>query len=389
MRKIFTLFMPLLILIMTSCSFNESSKLHSEESIKETSATETGEEIDGTEVILETVLPATTSIETIPKTENLNLGKTDEWSFNSRSKFIYFTDYGRYYPVEISDLKNKDYDDACGDTAKHNMVYNLCFDNGSKKMLLDNTKNCMTYYCDGNSVYIYKYDDKSNNNNGIYKLYKDNLTKIKSSPNDGYISAICFSNTKIYYSVFDEEKSAVYKMDYDGENIEHVFDNPTKIWDMTIHNEKIWFERSYEMYQLHGLAYYDMKTDTISEFKDNHIGYINNNYMYYSDVKSIYRINLSNFQYENIIKLDDYLIAFDLYKDGILYSSDEALYKMNDNENTLIFSTKSFLGNEGYYIKEIQCQNDRIFLRIGSGAFYQCIMEIDIDGNIVEVIHED
>ncbi len=37
----------------------------------------------------------------------------------------------------------------------------------------------------------------------------------------------------------------------------------------------------------------------------------------------------------------------------------------------------------------IQCQDDRIFIRMGSGAFYQCIMEIDIDGNAIEVIHED
>ena len=62
---------------------------------------------------------------------------------------------------------------------------------------------------------------------------------------------------------------------------------------------------------------------------------------------------------------------------------------MNDNENTLIFSAENYFVNESYEIRDIQCQDNHIYILIGSGAFYQCIMEIDIDGNVIEVIHED
>ena len=391
MKKIFVLFLVLLILIMSACSFGESSKLHRAESVQKTLTAETGEETDGTEAILETVLPATTPFKNISKAEKLNLGETDEWSFNSRSKFIYFTDYGRYYPVETSGLKDEDYDDVCGDLARHDAVYNLCLDDGNKKTILDNTKNSMSYYCDGNSIYIYKYDDNDNDNdnNGIFELYKDDLTKLVDYPDNGYISAVCFTDEYIYYSIFDDKKSSVYQMDYDGNNVKHIFDNPTKIWDMTVYNEKIWFERSYEMYQIHGLTCYDMKTAAVIEFKEHHIGYINNNYMYYAKGKILYRINLSDFKYEKIVEADNHLMSFDFHKDYVLYSSGDSLYKMNDNENILIFSTESFFENEGYEIRDIQCQDDHIFLKIGSGTFYQCIMEVDIDGNIIEVIHED
>ena len=386
MKKIFVLFLVLLISIMSACSFDESSKQDSVKNVYETVAVESSEKTVITKTDTKT---AQTSV-AIPKAENLNLGETDEWSFNSRSKFIYFTNYGRYYPVETSELKNKDYEDACGDIARHDAVYNLCLDDGSEKTVLDSTRNCMTYYCDGNFVYIYKYDNyDTHDNDGIYKLYKGDLTKLADYPDNGYISAVCFTNEQIYYSIFDEKKSAVYKMDYDGGNVEHVFDNPTKIWDMTVYNEKIWFERSFDMYQIHGLACYDMKTTAVSELKENHIGYINNNYMYYSEGEALYRINLSNFACENIIKLDDYLISFDFHKDYILYSSGCCLYKMNDNENTLIFSAENYFVNESYEIRDIQCQDNHIYILIGSGAFYQCIMEIDIDGNVIGVIHED
>ena len=82
-------------------------------------------------------------------------------------------------------------------------------------------------------------------------------------------------------------------------------------------------------------------------------------------------------------------MSFDFYEKYILYSSGDFLYKYSDNENTPIFSVQDYFEDESYRIREIQCQDNRIFIKIGSGAFYQCIMEIDIDGNVIELIHED
>jgi hypothetical protein len=374
---------------MPACNFDESSRQNNIESNQEALTFETSERTGETEAIFEATRPVTTSFKTISKAEKLNLGEIDEWSFNSRSKFIYFTDYGCYYPIEASSLKDEDYDDVCDDLAKHDAVYKLCLDDGNKKTILDNTKNCMFYYCNGNSIYIYKYDD--DNDNGIYRLYKDDLIKLADYPDNGYISAVCFTEEYIYYSIFDEKKSAVYLMDYNGSNVEHIFDNPTKIWDMTVHNEKIWFERSYEMYQIHGLAYYDMETGNAEHLQNSQMGYINNGYMYYLN-GSVYRLNLSNFDREIVIKSSDdaHLFSFDFYEDSILYSDGNSVYRHNDNENTMIFSVCDYFDSDKYYqIREIQCQDNRIFLKIVQGAFYQCIMEIDIDGNVIEIIHED
>lgn len=158
---------------------------------------------------------------------------------------------------------------------------------------------------------------------------------------------------------------------------------------MVVYNKKIWFERSFDMYQIHELAYFDIKTANSRELKENHLGYINNNYMYYSEGKSLYRVNLYDFECESIINIGNYLMSFDFYEKYILYSSGDFLYKYSDNENTPIFSVQDYFEDESYRIREIRCQDNRIFIKIGSGAFCQCIMEIDIDGNVIELIHED
>lgn len=390
MKKILFL-LSIFLFILTACDTNKTENLkNAHKSVMVSSSSRIAKTTEKSAVTAyESTMQTKTAVTEIPKAKKLNLGETDQWSFNSRSKFIYFTDYGRYYPVGTSGLKAENFDGVCDDIARYSAVYDLCLDDGSEKTVLSNTRNCVSYYCDGNYVYIYKYDDyDTHDSDGIYKLYKGSLTKLADYPDNGYISAVCFTESQIYYSIFDEKKSAVYKMDYDGSNIRHIFDNQTKIWDMTIYNDKIWFERSYDMYQIHGLAYYDMKTSVVGQLKENHMGYINNDYMYYFS-SALYRMNLSDFKREEVIKLDDYLTSFDFYRNNILYSTGDSLYRMNDNENTLIISAEDFCENEDYQIRDIQCQDDRIFIKMGDGAFYQCIMEIDIDGNVIEVIHED
>jgi len=127
-------------------------------------------------------------------------------------------------------------------------------------------------------------------------------------------------------------------------------------------------------------------------FDKGKIWIINNGYMYYTyyeESGKLLRFNLSNYEYEEVCRTDkDNLYAFDFYDDYILYSSGNSLYRLSDNENTLIFSTNDY--SEKYdRMDGIQCQDNCIFIKMGSGAFCQCIMEIDIDGNVIELIHED
>ncbi len=95
---------------------------------------------------------------------------------------------------------------------------------------------------------------------------------------------------------------------------------------------------------------------------------------------------MSDYEYEIVCETDNNqsLLAYNFYGDYILYTSGNSLYRLSDNENASVYSVQ-----EGYEIGGIQCQDNQIFINIGSGAFCQCIMEIDIDGNIIELIHED
>ena len=372
MKKIFVLFLVLLILIMSACSFNESSKLHRAESVQETSAVESSEKTAETETVAET---AQTSA-AVPKAKKLNLGEVDEYSSPTYSKFIYFTDYGRYYPVEIG--------------GRNSANYVLCFDGGNNiPEVLTETEDSIVMYSKGNSLYIKKSLIKQGKIGEyvLYKLEENKLTAIDEYP---FECGKYYIGNYIYYSSRNNDIITIYRMNQDKRNPEVVIELPESARKYIIYDNKIWYDYSTGQ----GLSYHDLTTGETESFDKGKIGIINNGYMYYTyyeESDKLLRFNLSSHEYEIVCETEDnkHLFAFDFHKEYVLYSSGSCLYKMNDDENTLIFSTENFFENEGYEIRDIQCQDNRIFLKIGSGAFYQCIMEIDIDGNVVEVIHED
>ena len=186
-------------------------------------------------------------------------------------------------------------------------------------------------------------------------------------------------------------------MDYEGNNCEIVLDisdDNIDIFAMMVYNNKIWYEyvnRSSGDYTNY-ISCFDLTTGENTKLKNGEIGLINNGFMYYTSCEEpnkLIRFNLSKYEDEVVINNDKILSAFDFYGDHILYSSGDLLYKYSDNENTPIFSIQDYFEDESYRIREIQCQDNRIFIKIGSGAFCQCIIEIDIDGNVIELIHED
>lgn len=399
MKKFFILCIVALTAVMCGCNSGESSSQTSTtenvtESIPETIelTVPATEEVTETQAESETVPKETIPSATMPMAEELNLGEVYEWGMNSSTNFIYFTDYGRYYEVEI------------GGRQSANFV--LCLDRGyGEPEILTETEDSYVICCEGNSLYLSKYF-WGDNKNVLYRLENNVMTAIEKEDLP-FSYRKYFTDEYIYYCERNENDTSVYQMDNDGNNTEEVVslsDGKNNIESSVIYDNKVWYDYRYEQ----GLAYYDLITGKTNSFDKGKIGIINNGYIYYTyykDSDKLFRFNLSTYEYEvvcDVKTLPDfdsseklYMSAFNFYYDDyILYGldsdfSDCSIYRMNDNENTMIFSVKEFFNDEGYYINEIQCEGDSIFISIGSGAFYQCFIEIDIDGNVIEVIHED
>lgn len=175
MKKVLIPVLTLLMSVMTACNFSESTNKEdvTESNILESSQTiGTTEKTIQTEVVTENIEKETTATETILKAEKLNLGEVDEWNFNSRSKFIYFTDYGRYYPVEIG--------------GRQSANYVLCLDRGDgAPEILTETEDSYVMYCEGNSLYLSKHFWLENKY-VRYKLENGDLTEINNFPFDYY-----------------------------------------------------------------------------------------------------------------------------------------------------------------------------------------------------------
>lgn len=377
MKKICTLFLVLLMSMISACNFDESSRQNSIESVHETSTVESNKKTAEKETVDESVQTEQVIPTTISKVKKLNLGEVDEHSFFAYSKFIYFTDYGRYYPVEIG--------------GRNSANYVLCFNGGDNvPEILTETEDSIVTYLKGNSLYIKKSLIKQGKI-GQYMLYElvgSKLTVIDEYP---FECGKYYIGNYIYYSSRNDDVITIYRMNQNKSNPEAVIDLPEGAREYIIYDNKIW----YDFNKGQGISYYDLTTGETKSFDKGKIGIINNGYMYYTyyeEPDKLLRFNLSSHEYEIVCETKDNkrLFAFDFHKeDYVLYSSDSCLYKMNDDENTLIFSAENFFENEGYEIRNIQCQDNHIYILIGSGAFYQCIMEIDIDGNVIEIIHED
>ena len=367
--KIIFIFQIALVMVFSGCSFNDLSESEIiNNNFPETSVSEI------TEKVTETTQTATTSIIPISKVEKLNLGKIDKYSselFSYKNKFIYSTIHGKYYPVEIG--------------GRNSANYVLCLDRGNGNTeVLTETEDSTVMYSDEKSLYLSKYIWKDNKS-VLYKLENDSITAIDEYPFECGKYNI---GNYIYYSSRINDVIAIYRMDQSKSNSEAVIDLPENVEKYTIYDNKIW----YDYKQGQGLSYYDLLTKKTVNFDKGKIGIINNGYMYYTyyeELGKLLRFNLSNYEYEEVCRTDkDNLYAFDFYDDYILYSSGNSLYRLSDNENTLIFSTNDY--SEKYdRIDGLQCQDNCIFIKMGSGAFCQCIMEIDIDGNVIELIHED
>lgn len=313
----------------------------------------------------------------------LELTSIDEWSSYNQNKIIYFTNDGCFYQTEIGGR----------DSANYILTFNNKIDNS--KIPLEKTEDFSPYYFDGSTFYGYK------RSMGLcsYEYSIDSLKSINHKL-DIIDSSICyFTPDYIFFFKKDDNTSGIYKMDYNGKNLENVIDLDSNydVYDFAVYDDRIfcqYINRTYDKASKnfsYNFSVYDLQAEQRTELSNGGIGLINNEYMYYVDTENDYklmRFSLLNYNCEQVCECK--MRHFDFFNDYILYSYGDSLYRMNETENAIIFSAGDYF-NTGYIyeISSIQCQNNRIFINISSGPFFNCIMEIDIDGNVIEVIHED
>ena len=348
-----------------------------------------------TTAVMTTKITTTTTVTTIteiPKAVDLDLAKEEEWSFNNRSKFIYFTEDGCYYPVEI------------GGRASANYV--LCFEDlNGNQTIFEETEDYSSYYFDGKAIYLTTYgeitpEEKFNPIHKYHKLEAGELVTFKESE-ESIIPY--FTEDYIYYKHTTDNGTKICRMDYNFENDEVVIEfgeNEIYLYDFVVYDNKIWYNYCDNINEKNycpcHFACYDMMTGETTEF-DNRVlvGRINNGYMYYydgHDFNMLNRFNMDTGEAERLFIADSplYYNGYDFFEDYILYSAEgDMLCKYNGEENEVVFTPDNIHPSEKFSLLGVQCQDGRIFIEIGLGAFYVEIVEIDIDGNILNIIPEE
>lgn len=168
MNKYFIIFAILLsIFTLISCSKNETLYEPNEIQIY----SETSDVTEST-ILTTTLATVSTEVTTVTITQVLDFSKYENMSYENNynyHNFIYFTDYGCYYPVEFG--------------GRDSANYVLCFEdkNGTAEILPE-TEDCVVEYSDNNSVYLMKYKD--HNYKGKYKLVGNELISIENYPFD-------------------------------------------------------------------------------------------------------------------------------------------------------------------------------------------------------------
>ncbi len=170
MNKHFIIFVALLsILTLFSCSKNEES--HEPNEIQIFSETS---DVTETTILTTTLTTVSSEITTVTIPQVLDFSKYENMNYESNysyRNFIYFTDYGRYYPVEIG--------------GRDSANYVLCFEdkNGTAEILTQ-TEDSVVEYSDNNSLYLRKYNDHNYKRSYKYKLVGNELISIENYPFD-------------------------------------------------------------------------------------------------------------------------------------------------------------------------------------------------------------
>lgn len=338
-----------------------------------------------------TTTTAVTTITEIPKAVDLDLAKEEEWSFNNRSKFIYFTEDGCYYPVEI------------GGRASANYV--LCFEDlNGNQTIFEETEDYSSYYFDGKAIYLTTYGEITPEEkfNPVYKYHKLENGELVTFKEGEESIKLYFTEDYIYYKQTAGNIVEIRRMDYNFENDEAVIgfgENEIYLYDFIVYDNKIWYNYSdgsgSKTKYPSSAACLDLQTGETTNFDDWFmVGRINNGYMYYicgETNEKINRFDMKTGKVERVLEDVKWLYesSYDFCEDHIMYTEGDVLYKYDGKKSEAICTPDDIHPGEGFWLNGVQCQDGRIFVEIGSGAFYEEIVEVDIDGNILNIIPEE
>lgn len=397
MKKI--VFCVMLSLLLTACSNSESSEA---DTVLETTAAQVTETKPAvTTTACKTEAAVTTEVQPtelkINMSEKLDIGETYEPSISNINKCIFFTDNGRYFN---SDFRH-------GASSEHYLVYN----NGSGEIenVLDapNLYHYSVRYVKDNVLYITA-KHFTEEIDRIYLKLEGNKLTLDDIMLEGF-----FTEDYVYCKEpsEDEKHTIIYKTDYEGRNRTDIctlnvpYEN---IGDFTLYEDKLLYDYSASK-DNRCFVCRDLnipQNETVYEdvnLNSYYGSFINNGYMYFIDNYDDYRLkrfNIENQKFEFVCNtqsgelietrnynfIDDYLI-YNPNTDN--YEDEGKIFIMNDDECKEIFDASEYFGTDGslYYIGNIQCTDGRIFVTAYSGGFGILIFEMDIDGNVIEIIH--
>lgn len=311
-------------------------------------------------------LPETTK-ETFEAVTDIEVSEPDKTYYLNSKKIMFFDDKGRYYYVYKG--------------GRDSAYYVLGCETEDRKYSFLKNADDFTAYLYKNGVFYgnYRQNKFCSFEDGKYK-------ELKYEEKD--MSDFYFTEEYIYFLCRDEIGTEIFRMRYDGSDAESVAYINLQISKYALHGSRIFYEADYMKYGV-----YDTETASNTSLDEGGAGIFSGDYMYYvSGDHSLFRMNINDYSCEKIsenirrIALSDGYIIYQPYTNSA--RDDGRIYRLGKGENKKIFDAYESLGNDYYYdISAIQADEEKIFIEVNSGAFYDYIAEIDIDGNIVDNVY--
>ena len=244
------------------------------------------------------------------------------------------------------------------------------------------------------AIYGIEYD-RSDWYSAYITRYKDGVGERLT---DDPVKGCYFAEEGIYYQI----ENKINLMDYNGQNPKPIVEIPDELYSddgspkFIVYRGNLWYcyDRDVKDHY-YPLWCYDFDK-TFTRFDNGGLDAVNNGFLYYQEPypadQYLYRFNCETYTVERI---GDSASIFDYaFSDNHIFhisfdssGSTSHLYRMNQKENEKILSPESLRHSNDLLC--ISCVDNRIFVTGHEGLFYSCLAEIDSDGNIIRIIHED
>lgn len=233
-------------------------------------------------------------------------------------------------------------------------------------------------------------------------LYSKYITRYKNGVGerltDDPVKGCYFAEEGIYYQI----ENKINLMDYNGQNSKPIVEIPDELYSddgspkFIVYRGNLWYcyDRDVKDHY-YPLWCYDFDK-TFTRFDNGGLDAVNNGFLYYQEPypadQYLYRFNCETYTVERVgdsARIFDYAFS-DNHIFHISFDSSGStshLYRMNQKENEKILSPESLRHSNDLLC--ISCVDNRIFVTGHEGIFYSCLAEIDADGNIIRIIHED